>query len=88
MSEAPPERDPDADLNPSERLVMRALRGHEHGLPKADAVAEAGLPENTARDAMSRLVEKGRAERRRIPTDGRERRWILTEYTDTASVYR
>jgi DNA-binding MarR family transcriptional regulator len=78
VSESPPvERDPDADLRPSERLVLRVLREAGGDLPLADLIDEAGLPKRTARDAAERLERKGLLDRRKCPDDPRRYRWVL-----------
>ena len=76
-TEPRPERDPDADLRPSERLVLRVLRTHDGALPLADLRAESGLPDRTARDAAERLEAKGYLDRRKCPDDPRRYRWVL-----------
>ena len=76
-SETPPERDPDADLRPSERLVLRVLREHDGSLPLSTLRTESGLPDRTARDAAERLEAKGYLDRRKCPEDPRRYRWVL-----------
>ena len=76
-TEPRPERDPDADLRPSERLVLRVLRSNEGALPLADLRTESGLPNRTARDAAERLEAKGYLDRRKCPDDPRRYRWVL-----------
>ena len=76
-TQQPPERNPDADLRPSERLVLRVLRAHDGALPLADLRAESGLPNRTARDAAERLEAKGYLDRRKCAEDPRRYRWVL-----------
>ena len=76
-SDTPPERDPDADLRPSERLVLRVLRSNGGALPLADLRTESGLPNRTARDAAERLEAKGYLDRRKCADDPRRYRWVL-----------
>ena len=75
--ETPPERDPDADLRPSERLLLRVLRDHGGSLPLSRLRTESGLPNRTARDAAERLEAKGYLDRRKCPDDPRRYRWVL-----------
>ena len=79
MSDAPPEKDPDADLRPSERLVCRVLREAGGDLPLDDVVGNSGLPKRTARDAAERLEAKGLLDRRKCPDDPRRYRWVLCD---------
>ena len=76
-TEPRPERDPDADLRPSERLVLRVLRSNDGALPLAKLRTESGLPNRTARDAAERLEAKGYLDRRKCPDDPRRYRWVL-----------
>ena len=76
-SDTPPERNPDADLRPSERLVLRVLREHDGSLPRSTLRTESGLPNRTARDAAERLEAKGYLDRRKCPDDPRRYRWVL-----------
>ena len=76
-TEPRPERDPDADLRPSDRLVLRVLRSNGGALPLADLRDESGLPNRTARDAAERLEAKGYLDRRKCPDDPRRYRWVL-----------
>ena len=76
-TEPRPERDPDADLRPSDRLVLRVLREHDGALPLADLRAESGLPNRTARDAAERLEAKGYLDRQKCADDPRRYRWVL-----------
>ena len=76
-SETPPERDPDADLRPSDRLVLRVLRNHGGDLPLPTLREETGLPNRTARDAAERLEAKGYLDRRKCAEDPRRYRWVL-----------
>ena len=76
-SDTPPERDPDADLRPSDRLVLRVLRNHGGDLPLPTLREETGLPNRTARDAAERLEAKGYLDRRKCAEDPRRYRWVL-----------
>ena len=76
-TEPRPERDPDADLRPSERLVLRVLRSNGGALPLTELRDESGLPNRTARDAAERLEAKGYLDRRKCPDDPRRYRWVL-----------
>ena len=79
MSETRPERDPGADLRPSDRLVLRVLREHGGDLLLTTIREETGLPDRTARDAAERLEAEGYLERRKCATDPRRYRWVLIE---------
>lgn len=70
------------DLTPSERLVLHVL---EHGagrVPQSEVIDRAGLPRRTARDAFSRLDERGRIDRRPDPDDPRRN---IVELAETVS---
>lgn len=71
MSDAPPEKDPDADLRPSDRLVLRVVRESGGEISQRDLCAEAGLPPATASTAVSRLTERDLVETRVTPADAR-----------------
>ena len=78
-TEPRPERDPDADLRPSERLVLRVLREHDNSLPLSTLRTETGLPNRTARDAAERLEAKGYLDRQKCAEDPRRYRWVLSD---------
>lgn len=77
MTSTPPDKDPDADLRPSDRLVLRVLRESGGDLLLTDVIEESGLPNRTARDAGERLERRGLLERRKCPDDPRRYRWVL-----------
>jgi len=76
-TDTPPERDPNADLRPSDRLVLRVLRNHGGDLPLSTLREQTGLPDRTARDAAERLESMGYLERRKCAADPRRYRWVL-----------
>jgi DNA-binding MarR family transcriptional regulator len=75
--DTPIDKDPEADLRPSERLVLRVLREHDGELPLSDVREETGLPERTARGAAEGLEAKGLLDRRKQYADPRQFRWTL-----------
>ena len=77
-SERPPERDPDADLRPSERLVLRELRD-DGELTQAALQTRTALAGGTLSEAITRLVDAGLVERRPDTTDARCRIISLSE---------
>lgn len=75
-----PECDPEADLAPSDRLVLHKLRRAADGeTTLTELQAATGLPSRTARDAADRLASKGYLDRQRCPTDPRSYRIVLTD---------
>jgi len=73
----PPERDPDADLSPSERFVLHVLRERGGELSLSTLRDTTGLPDRTARDAAERLEAKELLEREKCSEDPRRYRWAL-----------
>jgi len=79
MSETRPERDPEADLRPSDRLVLRVVRNAGGEISQRDLVARSGLPPSTASEAVSRLREAGLVESHVDPTNAICRTVSLSE---------
>jgi len=79
MSETRPERDPEADLRPSDRLVLRVVRNAGGSISQRDLVARSGLPPSTASEAVSRLREAGLVESHVDPTNAICRTVSLSE---------
>ena len=63
-TEPRPERDPDADLTPTQRLTLRVLREFGGELPMRTLVTETGLPHSTVSTATDDLHAKGYVEKR------------------------
>ena len=59
-----PERDPDADLTPTQRLTLRVLREFGGEMPMHVLVTETGLPHSTVSSATDDLDAKGYVEKR------------------------
>ena len=78
-SDTPPERDPDADLRPSDRLVLRVIREFDGEISQRNLVADSGLPPATVSDAVERLAGKDLVMSRPVYDDGRCRVVSLSE---------
>ena len=78
-TEPRPERDPDADLRPSDRLVLRVIRSDDGEISQRDLVADSGLPPATVSDAVERLAGKDLVTSRPVYDDGRCRVVSLSE---------
>jgi uncharacterized membrane protein len=70
-TDTPPERDPSADLRPSDRLVLRVVREYEGEISQRDLVADSGLPPSTVSRAVERLADHGYVTSRPVYDDGR-----------------
>ena len=70
-SDTPPERDPDADLKPSDRLVLRVVREYHGEISQRDLVADSGLPPSTVSRAVDRLADRDLVTSRPVYDDGR-----------------
>ena len=76
----PVERDPDADLAPSDRLVLVVLRAAGGTLAIAELREQTGLHERTVRQSVARMQSDGIVERERHPDDPRRRRVRLVSW--------
>jgi len=76
---ARPERDPNADLRPSDRLVLRVLREAGGELRLKPLREEAGLPAATAHDSVTRLSDRELVESRPVPENPQLRVVSLSE---------
>jgi len=70
-TDTPPERDPSADLRPSDRLVLRVVREYDGEISQRDLVADSGLPPSTVSRAVERLADNGYVTSRPVYDDGR-----------------
>jgi DNA-binding MarR family transcriptional regulator len=58
-----PERDPDADLRPSDRLILRVLREAEGSIPTKTLIRRSGLAQSTVSTRTAVLADAGYIER-------------------------